>query len=413
MIDILVNGRFKVKNLIGKGLFAEVYEGEHLHSGQTVAIKLEHQSMKYPQVKFEAEFLRTLKGSLGVPTLFWTGTDNVYNVIVMERLGDDLGILKQRCQGRFSLKTTLMVFDQLLAVLEGIHDRGVVNRDVKPDNFCVGSGQDGQFIYIIDFGLGKLFMKDGKHISHQTGKSILGQMLYSSRNNLKQEELSRRDDLESMFYMILHFLVGDLPWSSVSKDEPQKDDKRKRILFHKENLSLNDDFWNGRFVPLRYPEDEEITPIPRGLRNIYSKICNLSFEERPDYEGYREIIYNIFQDYSLEYDSIYDWMLISESKNFVSTQNTCAKLFNNGVGRVDYIETEQIIDDLLKLYTKDPRFVGYKFEEIEAQNKWFDDFVRSSSVNIEGHLKSMKIVQEYEKKKKKGKVESTQECNLI
>ena len=119
-----------------------------------------------------------------------------------------------RCGRKFSLKTTLMVADQLLCRLEVLHAKNHIHRDVKPDNFVTGRGNKSKLIYIIDLGLAKPFRDAGtlRHIPQAEGRDVAGSSRYLAVRAHQGEEQSRRTDLESLAYMLIYFLAGSLPW---------------------------------------------------------------------------------------------------------------------------------------------------------------------------------------------------------
>lgn len=156
-MELRVNRRFRVGPKIGCGSFGEIYLGTNVHTGDEVAIKLEPQRTKHPQLLYEAKVYRDLHngGKLllfykflpiirrmlaGIPHVHWYGSEGDYNVLVIDLLGPSLEDLFRFCGNKFSLKTVLMVADQLLTRLEFIHSQGYIHRDVKPDNFLIGTG---------------------------------------------------------------------------------------------------------------------------------------------------------------------------------------------------------------------------------------------------------------------------------
>lgn len=185
-------------------LFADIYLGTNVTTGEEVAMKLESTKSKHPQLVYEAKLYKILQGAVGIPYIRWYGVETFpqgsYNVLVMDLLGYSLEDLFNRCGRRFSLKTVLMIADQTLLRIEYIHSKSFIHRDIKPDNFLMGTGRRSNIVYVIDFGLAKRYRdpKTHVHIMYRENKHLTGTPRYASINNHLGIEQSRRDDLESL-----------------------------------------------------------------------------------------------------------------------------------------------------------------------------------------------------------------------
>ena len=199
------------------GRSSDIYLGTNVATGEEVAMKLESTKSKHPQLVYEAKLYKILQGAVGIPYIRWYGVEGSYNVLVMDLLGYSLEDLFNRCGRRFSLKTVLMIADQILLRVEYVHSKSFIHRDIKPDNFLIGLGRRSNVIYVIDFGLAKRYRdpKTHVHIMYRENKHLTGTPRYASINNHLGIEQSRRDDLESLGYVFMYFLRGSLPWQGL------------------------------------------------------------------------------------------------------------------------------------------------------------------------------------------------------
>ena len=139
----------------------------------------------------------------------------------MDLLGPTMNDLHKFCGYKFSLKTTLKLGIQLVQRLEHLHDKGYINRDIKPENLTMGLGQACNTVHLIDMGISKRFMskRSGQHIPYAEGRPLVGTPCYSSINADKGCESSRRDDLEGLIYTLILLHSGFLPWAYLVRDE--------------------------------------------------------------------------------------------------------------------------------------------------------------------------------------------------
>ncbi|KAL0654607.1 hypothetical protein Bca4012_097298 [Brassica carinata] len=167
-MDLVIGGKFKLGRKIGSGSFGELYLGVNVQTGEEVAVKLESVKTKHCQLHYESKLYMLLQGGSGIPNIKWYGVDGEYNVMVIDLLGPSLEDLFNYCNRKLSLKTVLMLADQLINRVEYMHTRGFLHRDIKPDNFLMGLGRKANQVYIIDFGLGKKYrdLQTHRHIPY-------------------------------------------------------------------------------------------------------------------------------------------------------------------------------------------------------------------------------------------------------
>ena len=218
MGDTVIGNHFTLSNRkLGHGSFGDVYVGVNIKTGEKVAVKIETLGKK-KILKHEHDVytdLTTCHNGPHIPKIYWFGAHDGKTVLIMEFLQLSIEKLHLKCERQFSMKTTLMLAIQMLDLLKKLHDARYVHRDIKPDNFLLGN-EDKTRVYLIDFGLTKKF-KNGNnvHIKFTDGKSLVGTARYASINSHRGVELSRRDDLESLFYMLVYLYKGVLPWQGI------------------------------------------------------------------------------------------------------------------------------------------------------------------------------------------------------
>ncbi|KAL6185122.1 hypothetical protein ACLB2K_041257 [Fragaria x ananassa] len=234
-MEHVIGGKFKLGRKIRSGSFGELYLGINVRAGEEVAVKLESVKTKHLQLHYESKLYMILQGGKCVPHLKWFGVEGEYNVMVIDLLGQSLEEKFNYCNRKFSLKTVLMLADQLIDRVEYVHSRGFLHRDIKPDNFLMGLGHKANQVYIIDYGLAKKYrdLQTHKHIPYRENKNLTGTPRYASVNTHLGVEQSRRDDLESLGYVLMYFLRGSLPWQGLKAcTKKQKYDKiREKKMF--------------------------------------------------------------------------------------------------------------------------------------------------------------------------------------
>ncbi|KAK8008455.1 Casein kinase I-like protein [Apiospora marii] len=299
-MDLRVGNKYRIGRKIGSGSFGDIYLGTNIISGEEIAIKLESVKAKHPQLEYEARVYKSLAGGVGIPFVRWFGTECDYNAMVLDLLGPSLEDLFNFCNRKFSLKTVLLLADQLISRIEYIHAKSFIHRDIKPDNFLMGIGKRGNQVNVIDFGLAKKY-RDPKthfHIPYRENKNLTGTARYASINThlgVGTAISPRRYGVSGIRHALL------LPWLSPWQGLKAATKKQKY----------------DRIMEKKMTTPTEV--LCRGFPNEFAIYLNytrsLRFDDKPDYSYLRKIFRDLFVREGFQYDYVFDWTVYKYQKN--------------------------------------------------------------------------------------------------
>eukprot|EP00829_Urostomides_striatus_P015793 TRINITY_DN5045_c0_g1_i1.p1 TRINITY_DN5045_c0_g1~~TRINITY_DN5045_c0_g1_i1.p1 ORF type:complete len:325 (-),score=35.97 TRINITY_DN5045_c0_g1_i1:16-990(-) len=250
--------------------------------------------------------------------------------------GNLLKIFSENAKKRFSLKTLLYLVEQMVESVQLLHTMNLIHRDIKPENFVVGLGKKSSTVFLLDFGLTKLFRdpQSRLHIRYKEHKSFTGTARYASVNTHLGIEQSRRDDLESLGYLFVYFLKGSLPWQNLKAEN--KNEKYQQIMKMKLLLPI------GKLC--------ENLPTEFG---IYLSYCRkMKFNQRPDYHFIENLFKSLFVKKGYKNDYLFDWIQPIVHK---------ADTFSKGI---DSIEKKPIISPKINTY------IGEQHEIVSTVNSF-------------------------------------------
>jgi casein kinase 1 len=252
----MIANKYSVIEKISEGSFGTILKGKNERTGELVAIKIESKTTIMTTLKTEAKIYQYLGKQEGFPQLKWFGTNEKYNYLVIDLFGHSLTHILQN--GAINCMNAIEFGIQIINRIETLHNKSLLHRDIKPDNFLFGLGNETNKLYLIDFGFCKRYEYNGQHIQQKSISSIIGSLNFVSLNIHNGLEPSRRDDVESCLYIILYMFTGKLDWIKF-------DTSQEKMVKLKRELSNNQD-------------------IPFFIRILIEYIRLLGFDEVPNYK---------------------------------------------------------------------------------------------------------------------------------
>lgn len=285
-VAFVVKDRWKVLKKIGGGGFGEIYEATDLLLRENVALKVESAQQPKQVLKMEVAVLKKLQGKDHVCRFIGCGRNEKFNYVVMQLQGRNLADLRRsQPRGTFTMSTTLRLGKQILQSIEAIHSVGFLHRDIKPSNFAMGRlPSTFRKCYMLDFGLARQYTNtNGEVRPPRAVAGFRGTVRYASVNAHKNREMGRHDDLWSLFYMLVEFAVGQLPWRKI-KD--------------KEQVGLIKEKYEHRML---------LKHMPSEFHLFLDHVATLDYFTKPDYQLIMSVLENSSKDRCITENEAFDW----------------------------------------------------------------------------------------------------------
>ena len=278
---------YSCQHKINSGSFGTVYEGINNITKEAVAIKLETccKNSKRNTLQKESAFLNKLKGIKGIPDVKWFGVEQDYYILVLPILGLDLARHVKR-YGAMEVLKVIDVAEQLLYAIQNMHSKGILHRDIKPENILFGKNSDSANVYLVDFGISKYYIEfDGKLIPKMINKPFVGTLRYASVNSHYGIELSRKDDLESFFYVLIFIAKGGLPWQNLNIPNKEK----QKVVGKLKKDATREYLCND---------------LPEKFGDMFEYIKSIKYEDIPNYEKIDLWIEEVHSTFDTEHKTI-------------------------------------------------------------------------------------------------------------
>ncbi|KAM3717980.1 Tau-tubulin kinase [Dirofilaria immitis] len=289
----IIRERWKIKLKIGGGGFGEIYEAIDLQNhNEKVAMKVESSKATKQVLKMEVAVLRRLQGKRHSCKFYGCGRNDKFNYLVMSLQGKNLADLRRESPKQsFSLSTAIRIGLQILNAIREIHSIGFLHRDIKPSNFAMGrTNATCKMVFMLDFGLARQYLNaKGEIRSPRNAAGFRGTVRYAAVSAHKNKEMGRQDDLWSLFYMLVEFLQGSLPWRKIKdKDEVGR---------MKEEMNLN----------------VLLDGCPRELHDFATYLKTLDYSDEPSYGLLENYLRNIIIRHGINIEEPYDWEINYEN----------------------------------------------------------------------------------------------------
>ncbi|KAH8074510.1 protein kinase [Aureococcus anophagefferens] len=296
--DTIIGQKYRINRKIGSGSFGEIYSGTMVYQDSNQQARTAA-SARGGGAGGAAAAGRTPAGAAGRggggAGALRCAAGPATRADARSRSSPSLEDLFNQCGRKFSLKTTLQLADQLLERAETLHENHLIHRDIKPANFVTSVGEQAS-VFCIDFGLSKRYRHPHtmQHIPYREGRSLTGTPRYASVANHQGVETSRRDDLESIGYILVYFLLGKLPWQGlkVPPNVSGTASQKHRLILDKKQLTPLPELCRG--CPVEFQE--------------FIQYCReLQFDAKPNMTYVRNLFRDLYRRHGFENPKQWDW----------------------------------------------------------------------------------------------------------
>ena len=290
-IGTILFHKYTLIKKLGEGSFGRIYSAKENSTNNWYAIKLENKNRSQNLLESEA-YIMSYLNSPRIPMVKSFGYTGDYNVLIMELMGKSLeDLFESMPTKKMSVRCVCNIGYQMIEIIEYVHNKHIVHRDIKPDNFVMGKGNKSKFLFLLDFGLAKKYRSSTtlKHYPLIKKKHLTGTARYASINALNGYTQSRRDDLEAIGYVLVYFLLGRLPWQGM--------------------LNKNKDERYMKIMEVKRDTDPHILckNLPVEFEKYITYTRNLEYEQDPDYNMLKNLFLKVLNDEEHCIDYYYDW----------------------------------------------------------------------------------------------------------
>ena len=290
-IGTILFHKYTLMKKLGEGSFGRIYSAKENSTNNWYAIKLENKNRSQNLLESEA-YIMSYLNSPRIPMVKSFGYTGDYNVLIMELMGKSLeDLFESMSTKKMSVRCVCNIGYQMIEIIEYVHNKHIVHRDIKPDNFVMGKGNKSKFLFLLDFGLAKKYRSSTtlKHYPLIKKKHLTGTARYASINALNGYTQSRRDDLEAIGYVLVYFLLGRLPWQGM--------------------LNKNKDERYMKIMEVKRDTDPHILckNLPVEFEKYITYTRNLEYEQDPDYNMLKNLFLKVLNDEEHCIDYYYDW----------------------------------------------------------------------------------------------------------